>query len=184
MKKTGMNKLYTGLLLCMACAGLTACGSSDGTTKTSGRLTAISETQIQIEEMTGDPGQNGPASGGAIGEGRPASGPAIQGDDKKKGPVSGGAVGEKPDGTPPADAKGNGKKNGKPDGTPPAGKGQNSSQSQGESKTYKIDSDTKIYKEDGGEKTEISLDEVELGSMISIEADGEEADSIIVKNTK
>lgn len=45
----------------MACAGLTACGSSDGTTKTSGRLTAISETQIQIEEMTGDPGQNGPA---------------------------------------------------------------------------------------------------------------------------
>lgn len=60
MKKTGMNKLYTGLLLCMACAGLTACGSSDGTTKTSGRLTAISETQIQIEEMTGDPGQNGP----------------------------------------------------------------------------------------------------------------------------
>ena len=83
MKKTGMNKLYTGLLLCMACAGLTACGSSDGTTKTSGRLTAISETQIQIEEMTGDPGQNGPASGGAIGKGRPASGPAIQGDDKK-----------------------------------------------------------------------------------------------------
>ena len=74
MKKTGMNKLYTGLLLCMACAGLTACGSSDGTTKTSGRLTAISETQIQIEEMTGDPGQNGPASGGAIGKGRPASG--------------------------------------------------------------------------------------------------------------
>lgn len=92
--------------------------------------------------------------------------PAIQGDDKKKGPVSGGAVG------------------GKPDGTPPAGKRQNSSQSQGESKTYKIDSDTKIYKEDGGEKTEISLDEVELGSMISIEADGEDADSIIVKNTK
>lgn len=105
-------------------------------------------------------------SGGAIGKGRPASGPAIQGDDKKKGPVSGGAVG------------------GKPDGTPPAGKRQNSSQSQGESKTYKIDSDTKIYKEDGGEKTEISLDEVELGSMISIEADGEDADSIIVKNTK
>ena len=166
MKKTGMNKLYTGLLLCMACAGLTACGSSDGTTKTSGRLTAISETQIQIEEMTGDPGQNGPASGGAIGKGKPASGPAIQGDDKKKGPVSGGAVG------------------GKPEGTPPAGKRQNSSQSQGESKTYKIDSDTKIYKEDGGEKTEISLDEVELGSMISIEADGEDADSIIVKNTK
>ena len=27
-------------------------------------------------------------------------------------------------------------------------------------------------------------DEVELGSMISIEADGEDADSIIVKNTK
>ena len=99
MKKTGMNKLYTGLLLCMAGAGLTACGSSDGTTKTSGRLTAISETQIQIEEMTGDPGQNGPASGGAIGKGRPASGPAIQGDDKKKGPFSGGAVGVKPDGT-------------------------------------------------------------------------------------
>ena len=65
-------------------------------------------------------------------------------DDKKPEAASGGAAGiegNKPQGTPPADAKDGGKK-------------------KGESKTYQIDSDTKIYKKAGEESTEISVSEI------------------------
>ena len=80
--------------------------------------------------------------------------------------ASGGAAGiegNKPQGTPPADAKDGGKK-------------------KGESKTYQIDSDTKIYKKSGEESTEISVSEINPGEMVSVETDGEKATSITVSD--
>lgn len=87
-------------------------------------------------------------------------------DDKKPEAASGGAAGiegNKPQGTPPADAKNGGKK-------------------KGESKTYQIDSDTKIYKKSGEESTEISVSEINPGDMVSVETDGEKATSITVSD--
>lgn len=87
-------------------------------------------------------------------------------DDKKPEAASGGAAGiegNKPQGTPPADAKDGGKK-------------------KGESKTYQIDSDTKIYKKSGEESTEISVSEINPGDMVSVETDGEKATSITVSD--
>ena len=87
-------------------------------------------------------------------------------DDKKPEAASGGAAGiegNKPQGTPPADAKAGGKK-------------------KGESKTYQIDSDTKIYKKSGEESTEISVSEINPGEMVSVETDGEKATSITVSD--
>ena len=74
-----------------------------------------------------------------------------------------GIEGNKPQGTPPADAKNGGKK-------------------KGESKTYQIDSDTKIYKKSGEESTEISVSEINPGDMVSVETDGEKATSITVSD--
>lgn len=87
-------------------------------------------------------------------------------DDKKPEAASGGTAGiegNKPQGTSPADAKNGGKK-------------------KGESKTYQIDSDTKIYKKSGEESTEISVSEINPGEMVSVEADGEKATSITVSD--
>ena len=84
-------------------------------------------------------------------------------DDKKPEAASGGIAGNKPQGTPPADAKDGGKK-------------------KGESKTYQIDSDTKIYKKSGEESTEISVSEINPGDMVSVETDGEKATSITVSD--
>lgn len=87
-------------------------------------------------------------------------------DDKKPEAASGGAAGiegNKPQGTPPADAK-------------------NGSKKKGESKTYQIDSDTKIYKKSGEESTEISVSEINPGDMVSVETDGEKATSITVSD--
>ena len=86
-------------------------------------------------------------------------------DDKKPEAASGraaGIEGNKPQGTP-ADAKNGGKK-------------------KGESKTYQIDSDTKIYKKSGEESTEISVSEINPGDMVSVETDGEKATSITVSD--
>ena len=87
-------------------------------------------------------------------------------DGKKPEAASGGAAGiegNKPQGTPPADTKNGGKK-------------------KGESKTYQIDSDTKIYKKSGEESMEISVSEINPGDMVSVETDGEKATSITVSD--
>lgn len=87
-------------------------------------------------------------------------------DDKKPEAASGraaGIEGNKPQGTPPADAKNGDKK-------------------KGESKTYQIDSDTKIYKKSGEESTEISVSEINPGDMVSVETDGEKATNITVSD--
>lgn len=54
----------------------------------------------------------------------------------------------------------------------------------GESKTFVLNDDTKIYKQEGEEKTEISTEELELGSMLSVVADGDTAEIITVQSSE
>ncbi len=112
------------------------------------------------------------SGGGARGEGR--------GDGEMPDGVSGGAAkgerGQKPDGdvdeamgTPPTDGDGI-------DGSDDK-KGKS-----GETNTYTIDSDTVIYQSSGDDKTEITIDDVDLGSMLEIVVDGDVAKSITVQD--
>lgn len=95
------------------------------------------------------------------------------------------------EGTPPTGFKRDGRPDGvRPEGTPPADlpemkqKGQKGDRElkRGESKTFVLNDTTKIYKQEGEEKTEISIDELELGSMISIVAEGDTAGAITVRS--
>lgn len=165
------------LLLGLAGASLTACNNSQQENTASGlmgRLTSVSDTKVVVEVF--DHPSN-VASGGAIDENR---------------------GGKKPEGTPPADFKQGEKPEGeRPDGTPPADRpdmkqddqkeGRPDSengrkQMKGESKTFVLTEDTKIYKQEGEEQTEISADELELGSMLSVVADGDTAETITVQS--
>ena len=155
MTDNSIKKFCAGLMLCMSLSSLTGCGSSsDGASENAvmGRLTAVSESQIKMEAFERQ-------NKGEKPQGTP---PAVKGDDNQK--PGDDQVGEKPEGTPPA-----------MDDKNPQGR-------KGETKTYQISSDTKIYKQQGEEKTEISINEVDLGTMISVETDGDEATSIIVQD--
>jgi hypothetical protein len=205
MNRKKARALYTALFLCMAATGLTACGSDTSSESSDsevvGRVTSISDSELQMEvfdmdaNASEDKGDKFPgASGGAI------SGAAVK---------DGGDRPQMPEGTMPADGdrKDNNGENGKPDGTPPADQGNQgeapdakdgdadtkkdadgndksgSGQPSGESKTYAISSDTKVYQQDGDEKTEITLDELNPGSMVSVETDGDEVESITIQNS-
>jgi hypothetical protein len=196
MTKQVKQILIGGIFFCAAVSGLTACGSSSdssGGESVVGRVTSISDTEIQIEtvEMKEKGGEPDGASGGAIdgkdGGQRPdgASGGAIDGKDGGQRPdgdmtdgASGGAIdgkdgGEKPDGDMPDGASGGaigGKDGEKPDGA-----------SSGETKVYTITNKTKIYKQDGDEKTEITVDEIELGGSVTVTANGDTATEITVQ---
>jgi hypothetical protein len=206
MNRKKIRALYTALFLCMATTGLTACGSGDASTESAdssvvGRVTSVSDSELQMEVFDMDAnaadGKGDKflgASGGAI------SGSAVENGDNPP---------QMPDGTMPAgeDGKNGGDDNKKPDGTPPAGadgtpsadqadtpnaengadkekgNGENGKKMSGESKTYTISSDTKVYKQDGDEKTEITLDDLNPGSMVSVEADGDEVESITIQSS-
>ena len=180
MTDNRVRKICAGLVLCMSLASLTGCGSSkegDPESAVMGRLTAASDTKI-VMEVLGEAGDRKPD-----GE-RPdaVSGSGARFDDKE------GKDGKMPEGTPPAGEQ-QGEKppadEGMPDGTPPSdGDNQRGRDGRrGESKTYQLDDDTKIYKQSGDEKTEISIDEVDLGSMISVETEGDTAISITVQDS-
>ena len=140
---------------------ISGCGSKDSESSANavmGRVTSVSDTQIVMEVMDKQ-------------------------DDKKPEAASGGAAGiegNKPLGTPPAGMQQD-KDGQKPEGTPPAD-AKNGGKNKGESKTYQIDSDTKIYKKSGEESTEISVSEINPGDMVSVETDGEKATSITVSD--
>lgn len=68
----------------------------------------------------------------------------------------------------------------RPEGTPPAEDKQKDNPST-ETKTIAITKSTKVYTQQGEEKTEVSLSDVQLGSMVSVELDGEEAVSITLQ---
>ena len=68
----------------------------------------------------------------------------------------------------------------RPEGSPPAGDKQKDNPST-ETKTIAITKSTKVYTQQGEEKTEVSLSDVQLGSMVSVELDGEEAVSITLQ---
>lgn len=164
MTRDRMKIFSTGLFLCFAAASLTACGSGDDQSTDGavmGRLTSASDTQIVVEVFEKKDGE-GPDI--ASGSGADVDRQRLEGSQPFEGkePSS-----EKPQGTPPADD---------------AQRGKGMGGKTGETKTYQLDSDTVIYKMSGEEKTEISINEVELGSMLSIVADGDIATSITVQD--
>lgn len=167
------------LLLGLASAGLTACNNNQQENTASGmmgRLTSVSDKKVVVEVFD-----------------RPSN--AVSGQAADGSRASDGNMGrQKPEGTPPAGFKQGEKPEGeRPDGTPPADrperKQENRDNSQnekkpkkGESKTFVLTEDTKIYKQEGEEKTEISAEELELGSMLSIVAEGDTAEVITVQS--
>lgn len=170
-KHNSEHKLWAfgvSLLLGLAGASLTACNNSQQESTASGlmgRLTSVSDTKVVVEVFDRP---SDAASGGAV--------------DGRRG-------GKKPEGTPPADFK----QEEKPEGDRPDMKqddqkeGRRDSenerkQKKGESKTFVLTEDTKIYKQEGEEQTEISADELELGSMLSVVADGDTAETITVQS--
>lgn len=171
--KKRAKALYTALLLCMATTGLTACGSDNSSDSVSssgmviGRVTSVSSNEIQMEVMTND-GKGGPQGG--------VSGAAVSGSAAGEAPDGEMKQGERPSGAPDGEMKQGEKPSGAPD----------REMKQGESKTYTIDSDTKIYQQNGDVKTEISLDDLNPGTMVSIEtdSDGDEAESITIQSGK
>lgn len=185
MTKDRMKAFCTGLFLCFAAAGLTACGSSDDESTDGaviGRLTSASDTQIVVEifeEKEGGRPDIASGSGAGVDRQRPEGEQSLDGKEPS---------GNKPKGTPPADAgqpRDSSEDAQKPQGSPPADdqKGKGRGGRTGETKTYYINSDTVIYKMSGEEKTEISIDEVELGSMLSIVAAEDTATCITVQDS-
>ena len=164
MEGKKIRAIGTSLILCLAAMNISGCGSKDSESSANavmGRVTSVSDTQIVMEVMDKQ-------------------------DDKKPEAASGGAAGiegNKPQGTPPAGMQQDNDGQ-KPEGTPPADNkdAKNGGKKKGESKTYQIDSDTKIYKKSGEESTEISVSEINPGEMVSVETDGEKATSIIVSD--
>ena len=158
MEGKKIRAIGTSLILCLAAMNISGCSSKDSESSTNavmGRVTSVSDTQIVMEVMDKQ-------------------------DDKKPEAASGGAAGiegNKPQGTPPAGMQqdNDGKK---PEGTPPAD-AKDGGKKKGESKTYQIDSDTKIYKKSGEES---SVSEINPGEMVSVETDGEKATSITVSD--
>lgn len=175
MKTEKVKVLCTGLLLCMATIGMTGCGnsSSGSASKTNGRLTSISDSQVVIEAFADDMKKMENVSGGAV-SGRALSGKAQDG--------------EKPDRNMDADSFDDKKE--PPQGERPASGGavdrsqktDDFQMARGESRNYNISSKTKIYKQSGDSKTEITLDDVEIGDNISVVADGEDATEIVVQD--
>lgn len=176
------------LLLGLASASLTACSNSQQENTEAGvmgRLTSVSDTQIVVEVFDHQKGQSPKAaSGGAVG----GSMDPERSEEKR------------PDGTPPSDWKQGEKPDGdRPEGTPPAdlpemkqgdqkrdrGNTENArGAKRGESKTFVLTEDTKIYKQEGEETTEISTAELELGSMLSVVADGDAAERITIQSSE
>lgn len=164
MEGKKIRAIGTSLILCLAAMNISGCGSKDSESSANavtGRVTSVSDTQIVMEVMDKQ-GDKKPeaASGGAAGiEGNKLQGTPPAGMQQDKD-------GQKPQGTPPADNK----------------DAKNGGKKKGESKTYQIDSDTKIYKKSGEESTEISVSEINPGEMVSVETDGEKATSVTVSD--
>ncbi len=156
-KRKGM---CIGLCFALAGAMLTACGREEASgAEVRGRITSISEQEITLEIF------------------RQLEGERSKGEKPDGKNVSGSAVGkmEKPAGTPSA-----GKSDEKaPDNVSGGATGKGNSLT--ESKTYSLSGSTKIYMQQGEEKTKVSLSDLELGSMVSVTASGDKADSITVQ---
>lgn len=147
-----------GLCLAMAGTVLTGCGSDETAgTEVRGRVTSISETEITLE-ITNQPG------GERHGEGRPdgVSGSAVEGK-------------EKPEGTPPADKS----EEKAPQNASGSAVGRENRET--ESKTYSVSKNTKFYTQQGEDKTEVSLSDLQLDSMVTAVVSGDEAESITIQ---
>lgn len=102
------------------------------------------------------------------------------------------AVFEKPDGDKPEGGKTDGKRpesvsggafrqgEEPPEGKPPTG--QKGEQPPEQTQKIRIDSGTKVYRQQGEEKTEATISDVEPGSMVTVVVDGEEAVFITIQS--
>lgn len=167
MSDNKMRRICAGLVLCMSLASLTGCGSSDDENAESsvvGRVTAISSSKIvmDVPEQGREQRPEGERPDTVSGSGTQLE---RKGGGKPQGTPP--SDGEKPKGTPPADGQ-------KPEGTPPERKG--------ESKTFEVSDTAKVYKQSGEEKTEITLDEVDLGAWVSISTADDVVTSIVIQD--
>lgn len=151
----------------MVMMGMSGCGKSgsdDTGTEVMGRVTSVSDSEITLavfEKPDGDRPEGGKTDG------------------KRPGSVSGGAFRqgeEPPEGTPPAGQQGEEP----PEGTPPAG--QQGEQPSEQTQKIRIGSGTKVYRQQGEEKTEATISDVQPGSMVTVVVDGEEAVSITIQS--
>lgn len=155
------KKWITVVCFSMVMMGMNGCGKSgsdDAGTEVMGRVTSVSDSEITLavfEKPDGDRPEGGKTDG------------------KRPGSVSGGAFrqGEEP-----------------PEGTPPAGQqgeqpsDRSTKQPSEQTQKIRIDSDTKVYRQQGEEKTEAAISDVQPGSMVTVVVDGEEAVSITIQS--
>lgn len=173
MKKKKGNRLFAFCLLCVASLLIVSCGSKQVADEEEimGRVSAVSEEQITISvfEMSKEKKQPDEVSGGAFeGKERPEGTPPA---DMQQG--------ERPEGTPPADMQ----QGERPEGTPPADmqQGRNPEGNEQQDKTILISKSTKIYRQNGEEKIEISISDLNPGDTVMVAMDGENADSITIR---
>lgn len=191
-----------GLCVCML-ASMTACGESDSEnlTQVSGRVSAVADGEITLSvfEMPGNGEMRGNrpdgVSGGAVdGKERPKmpegtppadmNGKMPQGGEMPKDgkmPQGNGQRGQRPDGVSGGTMEGREKPE-MPDGTPPVGNAGGVPRGTSETKKIIIKDSTKVYTQQGEEKVESSVSDVQLGSMVMVELDGDEAVSITIQS--
>lgn len=150
------KKWITVVCFSMVVMGMSACGKSgsdDTGTEVMGRVTAVSDSDLTLAVFQTPEGEK-PEGGMPDGE-KPNGGKP---DGNRPESVSGGAFrqGEEP---PDRDAE------------PPAEQTQK----------IRISSDTKVYRQQGEEKTETTIPDVEPGSMVTVVVNGEEAVSITIQ---
>ncbi|WP_026835604.1 hypothetical protein [Eubacterium xylanophilum] len=157
MAKLNLRKSLAGILCGVMVLGcLVGCSEKKGDdTTVVGRISSISDSEIQIGVLNGDAKNMNPPQGD--------KGP--KGDNgRQKPPVSGDSIQGEPKSVD--------------HGKDISGKPMDS----GETKTIKINGSTKFYKESSGEKQEISSADLELGEFVEVTLDGDEASMIVVKN--
>lgn len=190
------RKWIFALCLGMVMAGLAGCGKSESDqsgTEIMGRVTAVSDSEITLavfERQDGEkPDGSEPDGGNPDGERPDGENPDGSEPDGEK------PDGEKPDSSESDDKKPDGEK---PDGErpqggrpgnvsggafrageePPASSGQPANE---QTKKIAISGDTKVYRQQGEEKTEGTISDIQLGSMVSVVMEGEEAVSITIQ---
>ncbi len=179
------KKWITVVCFSMVVMGMSACGKSgsdDTGTEVMGRVTAVSDSDLTLavfQMPEGEKPEGGMPDGKKTEDGKPDG-------DRPDGEKPNG---EKPDGNRPESVSGGAFRQGEepPEGTPPAGQqgeerpDRDAGPSAEQTQKILISSDTKVYRQQGEEKTEATISDVEPGSMVTVVVDGEEAVSITIQ---
>lgn len=152
------RKICAGLVLCMSLASLTGCSNHEENADSliMGRVTSISGSKIVMEVF--DKGKMQKPDGKAPG--------AVSGSARQPGKPDAG----KPEGTPSSDAA-------KPEGTPPS----DIKKLKGDTKTFELNDETKVYKQSGNEKVEIAIADVDPGSIVFVSTEDNVVTSVVIQ---